>query len=700
MGHSQKTANRKARRRAAGPASRPDAHRASAVRRGTLWTSVRIPLAAFALCLLVAVSYSNSLGNGFVWDDHVQIVMNPAIQPGAPLAPLFTTDARRADRDPAHQTTFYRPLQVFAYRAVTEFFGDNASAFHGCGVAFAMAGALAAFWVFWLLTHRLMVAFAAASLFAVHPIHTEAVDWAAALPDLGCGLFILLAFAFFLKARSSEPSTAAQRRLFRCLALFAFGVALLWKETAAVFPVMAAAYCLLGGGSMRDRLRTALRETALFWLLLVPYLIVRTQVLGSIAKSPRTWNLTPGQFLLTAPDLALKYVAKLAFPFPLNAYYTFYPVRSLTDPRAIAAVLFALFAIAALVYFWRRSALPVFCALWVCLTLLPALDINALGRNAFAERYLYLPSVGFCLLISLAAAWLGARLPSRLRLPTAFVLLIIILGACIAEDIARNPDWKDDATLFTATLPRSSDAPFVHVMVAAAQSDEPSESAAAEQNYDQAVWLAERQVPPDRLDEVVAYQGLASLYSNTSRFDQALDALAHARSLAPDNPDLEGEEGIILARAGRGREALPLLEQAHREQPRNENVLLALGLIARDELHDPGRAVTFFSQALAIHTQDDEFSASLHNNLGAAYADQNNFFAAIEQFRRAVGIAPLDVEYRVNLASALAASGNYQEATAEAYQARNIAPTDPAVRELLQNLASVPGSSAGAPAQR
>jgi protein O-mannosyl-transferase len=628
--------------------------------------------ATLALCAVFLIAYANSLSNGFVWDDHLQIVMNPAVQPEARIAPLFTTDARFPNFDPGNQTTVYRPLQMATYRGVIALFGASAAAFHLCSIVFALAGVVAAFWFFWLLTKRLPLAFAAAGLFAVYPVHAEAVDWIAALPDLGCGLFVLLAFAFYLVNR-------------KLLSFTAFAVALLWKETAVVFPALLAGYVLLQPTARR--LHNCGKASAPYWAILTVYLAIRTLVLGAIAHSPRTWGLNGLQFFLTAAHLLLSYWLKLAVPAGLNTYYVFHPIRSVTDPRALVAIVF-LGCLGGALSLLRRASLAVFAVVWVTLTLLPVLDLNALGRNVFTERYLYLPSAGFCLLLVLAADWLLARTPANLRRPVAAVTLFAFLAAFTVEIIARNPDWKDDATLFAATLPLALDSPFVHVVVASTQTDGPSQSNFAERHYLQAIDLAKEETLLDRVDAVNAYQGLASLYADRGQFDQALAELAEARALSPNNPDADGEEGIILAHAGRGKEAEPLLEAAHEKQPRNENILNALGIVARDDLRDLPRAAALFTQVLAVHTEADDFSASAHNNLGAVYGDQNNFAAAIEQFRQATAIAPGDPEFHMNLASSLAATGSFPEARAEARIALQLAPNDVAARDLFSRLES------------
>jgi Flp pilus assembly protein TadD len=642
---------------------------------------LRLVLAACALAALVLIGYYNSIANGFVWDDHQQIVMNPALRPTAPFSQIFSSDIRFSHQDPAVQNQTYRPLQMLTYRIIAASFGLNPAPFHLCNLLFAIGCVLAAFAVFWLLTRSTISAFAAASLFAVYPIHTEAVDWIAASPDLGCSLFFLIAFALFLAARRTDPPRQPTW-LIPVLSIAAYAISLLWKETAAVFPILIVVYVLV---VEKIRIPAALKASTAYWTVLALYFALRISVLRGLATGQRDWALTPFQFLLTTSHLMLSYWQKLAWPFQLNAYYLFSPIRSLSDPRAIATIVFVP-AVAGLIYLTRKAPLCAFAALWVCITLLPAMDVYALGRNAFAERYLYLPSVGFCLLLPLVATRLIHLAPAKFRKPAAVSLLLIAGSAFAVKTIQRNPDWKDDKTLFTQTLLRSPDAPFVRNMVATTQSDESPGSASAEQNFLQAISLAKQETPPDRLDLVAAYKGLASLYADRSDNRRALLMLASAREVAPADRETDSEEGLILARAGRWNEAEPLLDKTVAAQPENENVLSTLGLVAWQYHHDLNKAVEWFSKSLTAHPEQDGFSASVHNNLGGVYGEQGDYASSIAQYRLAVAISPQDPEYHTNLANALGAAKRYDEARLEAEAALRIAPNDPEARAVLENL--------------
>ena len=649
-------------------------------------------------CLLVVLSILpcvNSLQNGFVWDDHQQIVMNPDLRPGADWSHLFSAGVwGYLHRGSAASHIYYRPLQMVTYRTAIETAGVSPLAFHLVSLMFAAASVLLAFGFFWKATRHIGIAFAAAALFAVHPIRSEAVDWVSALPDIGCTLFLLASFVFFLfiygeSSAESRTGTPASRRSPLWIASVAcFATALLWKETAAVFPLLVAAYVLLVSrpGETNKRVKAAALLSLPFWIVLAVYLLLRFRLLGVIAASQRNWQLTPLQLALTIPYLLMKYWRKLLVPTPLNAYHVFTPIGSLFETRALAGILFLVVACVCTVYAARRKPLIAFSAAWVFLTLLPVLDIYAVGRNVFAERYLYLPSVGFCLLVTLLAVEGLERIPKSFRKPISISAMALVALSCSWVTMIRNRDWKDDATLFARTLETSPNAPFAHVMVAAAESEHPSSSASAEEHYWKAANYAASEAPPDRLQMAIAYKGLASIYGDRADISRALEMLGRAREAAPDDPEVDGEQGLILTRAGRRDEAATYLQKAIATSPDDANVLNALGIYAQRRSRRLDQAAGYFQRALEVHPDRDGFRASVHNNLGTVFGEQGQYPDAVEQFKSAITIAPDDLEYRTNLATALAARRRYEEARAELRAVLAIDPNYEAARAVLVQL--------------
>jgi protein O-mannosyl-transferase len=650
--------------------------------------------AVVILCALVMIAYSTSLNNGFVWDDNQQIVMNPDLQAGTRWTRLFSSDVWSYKHpDQPARTNYYRPLQMIAYRLLSNLVEFDPRYFHILSIAFALAATLAAFTVYLQLTARLAIAFVAAAVFAVYPVHSEAVDWISALPEIGCATFVLIAFRLFLSlpARQSDasvyPNSRSRRLVLWSFSLLMFASALLWKETAMVLPIIIVAHALCAeSGNLGPRLRSAATQSAPFWCLLGVYLGLRLRILGFVATRQRIWELTPVQVTLTAMHLMMLYWWKLLVPVHLNAYYVFSPVRSILGTQAISGICFAVLSSVAIWYAMRHAPMTAFAALWVFITLLPVMNIYALGRNVFAERYLYLPSFGFSLLATLIAGMAVRRLPERLQKPVSALLLVVVLAWFFSETFGRNPDWHDDATLFRKTLALSPNAPFVHFMVASTESEDPAAAQTAEVDYRRAIELAEDENPPDFIDLSRAYEGLSLLYADRGDYTRALEVVHRWRSVVPSQPEVDSGEGFILLRSGKWREAEPLLDRALAARPQDENVLNALGLLAWEYKRNLGEAAELFNRALATHSANDSFQASLHNNLGSVYGDLGQFPSAIEQFQSAVAISPDDPEYHTNLATALAAIERYRDAAAEATSALRIQPDYAPARTLLEQL--------------
>ena len=126
-------------------------------------------------------------------------------------------------------------------RAVIAVSGVSSFALHLMSVGFAVVSVLLTFALLRQLSDSTGVAFAAAALFAVHPVRTEAVDWISALPDIGCTVFVLAAFLLFLLVYRTATPSSWGKCLAWSLSLACFACALLWKETAGVSPLLIAA---------------------------------------------------------------------------------------------------------------------------------------------------------------------------------------------------------------------------------------------------------------------------------------------------------------------------------------------------------------------------------------------------------------------------------------------------------------------------
>ncbi|HET9785384.1 MAG TPA: tetratricopeptide repeat protein [Terriglobales bacterium] len=645
--------------------------------------------------MLALAAYGNALANGFVWDDTQQILQNSNLRPGSSWWHLFTSNvwAFAHNFGPTTSNDF-RPLQMAGYRLIGSWSGFSPAAFHWASLVFHIAATLLVYAVVLQLIRvvaprRQAWAWAAATaaLFAVHPVHTEAVDWASALPDLGCTVFYLLAFLLFLLAIAPNyyPRRSYLLWIASCVSFF---LALLWKEMALTLPLVIGFYSLLLGEAKAPwaRLRRAVGHSIPSLGVLAAYVPWRFRALGYFSMPVREWVLSPIQYALTDLDLVGKYWWKLAVPLRLNAYYLFDPVRSLAEPRVWAAIAFLVLATIGIVWGWRRQPLMVFAAGWVFLCLIPVLNLRALGRNVFAERYLYLPSAGFCLLV----VWLAnaglARVPSAWRRRAGAGLLSATALVCMVQAQRRNPVWHDQLAFFTRTVAQAPNSPDMENGLAAVLRFDQHDFSEAVLHYQRAAALAAAARPPERDQIAIADQGLALIAGESGDLQRALSLLDQAQAADPGSADVISARGGVLLEAGRWQQAEGIFHTALQVNPNDANAWNGLGYIAWHVRHADAEAAQDFQQALASHPLSSELTASLHEGLGAVECEMGRCPQGIAEFQSALAFSPNNPEILTNLALAYKTSGYLVQARATLQQVLALDPTFAPAREALAGL--------------
>ena len=400
---------------------------------------------AAALAGLAFAVYANTLGNGFIGDDKIQLLKNPLLGDLGNIPRLLSSSVWSILGVPGN---YYRPLPFILYMLIAQCAGFSAPAFHLFMIALHAANTV----LLYLLLRRMAQAWTAliaAALFAVHPIHTETVDWIAALPDLALTSLALAGILWFARQNAAPRGGAIAGH--SCIYL----LALLTKETGAMLLPLYAGYQFLYLRHRGKELRGNGGFYAGLAAALAVYLAMRVHALGGLAPGQQTFfHLSPGAFALSAMVIAAKYLGALLWPANLNYFHVFHPTGTLTAGFFVSAIVLAAVAAA---FFLARSALIRFGIFWIAVTLAPALNLTGVGQNVFAERYLYLPSAAFCWVA--ACAW--NRLFERRR-PPAWIAAAAVLLACSLATIARSRDWRDDFTLLSRTLRQSPTSGWLH----------------------------------------------------------------------------------------------------------------------------------------------------------------------------------------------------------------------------------------------
>jgi len=650
---------------------------------------------AFALLIILgALAYSNSLSNQFVHDDNYQIVRNPYLHSDESLARLLFSDVwgyQTPGR--AGTSNYYRPLQMLAYRWIAQISGLNPSAFHWVNLVLHLMASATAYLMFWYLTRNSGVSLSGVVLFVLHPIHTEAVDWIASLPELGCGLFYFLSFWLFLKSQTvSAPQAKPVRKkkqaakpppdgtsggfFWRAGSLFSFAVSLLFKEMALTVPILVGAYAFTfepGTPSWKDRIRAAVQRSWPYLVVAAGYLLLRYQVLGFISKSQQTWSLSPWAQVLSILHLAMQYWYKLLVPMNLNAFYTFHPVYGLGDGRAWVAVVCVGTLVGSIWYGFRRVPLASFAAAWVFLTLLPVMNIRGVGINVFTERYLYIPSWGFCLLVAWLASQGLSRIPRTQRTYWAGAALAGISLLYGIQTYRRNRDWKNDFVFYTRAAEASPNSSSMQNSLAHILRAEKADLDGAEWHALRALKLSETEVPRDPRLEASAYLNLANIYIQRKQFSKALKMAQKGLAADRSQPNLHTVHGVALMQLGKTDQAQQVFLEVHQLLPNDELVLHYLGVIALQR-REFEKAVSYFQKALKILPS----YADAHNNLAATYVEMGRLNEALPHLEQAARLNARDPMAHTNLGAVLAGLGRIPEARSHLQQALSLAPNFPA----------------------
>jgi len=408
--------------------------------------------AACSVAALAFLAYANSLSNGFVYDDTWIIVKNAAVRDLSDLRAIFASSYW------PEKNNLYRPLVIFSYALNYAIAGLSPFHYHLVNVLLHAGNSALVYLLSMALFKKRGVAIAGAAIFALHPIHTEAVAYIVGRAELVAAAFLFLSWTWYL--RWSDASAGGRGR-WLAASIVAFGLALFSKEHAVVLPGLLVLTDLFRASERGLPLGSALREklrAAYVWYLLplIGYVAVRFSVLGSLRSREVSWIANPlantdaWSRSLTAIKVLGKYLWLLLVPVHLSPDYSYNQIAvssSVLEPSVLLALLALLAMLALLIWNWRqRPPISVAVAIFP-ISILPVSNLLFPIGTIMAERVLYLPSFSFCLLLGVLFAELASRPRWNLVAVGAFALLLVGYGT---RTVVRNRDWRSDAEMLRA----------------------------------------------------------------------------------------------------------------------------------------------------------------------------------------------------------------------------------------------------------
>jgi len=590
---------------------------------------LRVWLRALLLIGVTFLAYLPTLKAGFIWDDDTFLTQNPLMKAGDGLYRFWLTT-----QAPDYFPVTYTPLWL-----EWRLWGMHAGGYHAVNLALHIAGAL----LLWAVLRRLRIpaAYAAAFIFAVHPVNVESVAWITQRKNLMALIFYLLTIWFFLRCLSGKgrravpprPEAAEWRFYFGsayALSLLCFTLAMLSKGSVAMLPVI-----LLGIIAWHRRLQ--LKDFALMLpFFFVSGILVITDIWFQKHGATEVFrNAGFLERLLGAGGVVWFYLTKALLPINLLFIYPQWHVR-VDDPRWWTPLLAA---VALTVILWRYRAEftrpALFAWGYFCLALVPVLgftDVQFMQYSLVADHYEQLALIGAVAFVCSASSLLLPPFYFR-RIVASLVVFILAVLTWRQCGIYRNAE-----TLYRATLDRNPD-----------------------------TWLAQ--------------SNLGSILYRSGRVQESIAHYEAALRLKPDLFEAQNDLGLALTATGRLPEALEHFAQAIQLHPDNAAVFYNAGTALAGMGRLP-EAVGCYERAIQLKPQ----FAEAHQDLGAALTQLGRLTEAVQQFEEAIRLRPGYFEAHANLGTVLAQLGRTAEARIEFEAALKIQPDNDQVRASLARL--------------
>jgi len=435
---------------------------------------INIPLLRLVLVLAVIVMYGQSVNFDFTLDDDVFYVKHASVQEGLSALPDFFNRGSMNKFDGSTGLQPYRPATLFCFAVEKSLFNNSAPAAHLLNLLIYIL----IIQLLFLLLRRVfpglhpLIIMIIVLFFATHPVHTEVVSSVKSLDELLAALFCFLAWLRFCP---NEGASSINTRSVLLGSLFFF-FALLSKESAIAFLIIIplASFMLF-----KKNIKSSLLQLIPLGLVAGLFILMRYMAIG---REPNSSVLSMlDNVLVSAQDLSHKTasIAKVLFynirllfiPWPLSYDYSYnqIPIVGWGSPLSwLGFIIYASLFVFAVLSFNKKRTLS-FCVLFFFITSAPTTNIFFLNGAVVGERFLFIPSLGYCIAIILlliyifkvdAATLVGKNKGWFIGLMSVWVLLFTGMS------IARCADWKSNLSLFEDGVKKAPNSSRVYYNVA------------------------------------------------------------------------------------------------------------------------------------------------------------------------------------------------------------------------------------------
>jgi len=554
-------------------------------------------LAALALFI-----YAPTLSNEFLSiDDGLLIYENPAVQ----IMSMQTIGHIFSSYDPE----LYIPLTLLSYQLEHALFEFQPYYYHATNMLLHIGNSLLLFAIVTMLAKKRSIGFLCAALFAVHPIHVEAVAWAAARKDLLSTLFFLSSLYFYLQFKETRYVKD------RTKSIGSFVLALLSKATVVVLPVVLLLVDWKEGGSVTMR---NIKQKMPYFVLSILFGVI---ALGG--KSQYASVLSVFDRILLFCKSSVFALQKIFVPVDLTMVYQQATPVSITAQEFWLPVLIIIALTAVCIRSYKQKKSIAFGLGFFFLAFAPIIATFAKEHYIyfFSDRYAYIPSMGIFFIVATLIVTYGSKQSKVIQNGIHGLLTIIILTLAVLSS-QQAQTWKNDQSVFEQVIKVYPDNAVGHHNLGIVLMEQ-GLTIEAEELFMQAVQL-DTSYP-------YAYANLADIAVEKGDMAQELSFLQFAVDRADQRPILSMEDLALYYYLGQA------LEQ-------------------RGSITD---AIVQYEKAAekAPHVAQAQYNA------GVMYNKYDRKDEALEAFRRTVELAPKDLPAQYQLAAVAAGKGNVQEAT-------------------------------------
>lgn len=653
------------------------------------------------LVAVCAIVYYNCVNNDFVFDDDSVILSDNTLKDISNIPKYFT------GHEGFHKVIgrYYRPTVSTTYNIDYAIWNLRPAGFHITNILIHIINVLLCFKLLCLmfsgedkknLITNYYAPFIGALIFAVQPIHTEAVAWVSGRTDSLSFTFFAAAFIYYLKYENDE---SVKSLILLCIFYFA---ALLSKEMAITLPAIIILYDII----VKKRNISYFKENYIRYLFLISvsvlYLVIRWLTLKDIPDR-ETYNYFYSKdfwtVLLTMLQTIPVYLKLSLIPIGMLYHYTGYMpyVSSVTEPKVLLSIFIIIGLLILAAGLRKKIPMISFAILFFFVTLTPVMNIIP-TMNFMADRFLYVPSLAVSIIVS-SLFLLYYRDKYREALIVTLALIIVAYGYMTVK---RNAEWKDNNTLFLTAEGKPGVTLYVNIGNIYANNREIDIAA---EYYKKALEL--------KTESVLANVNLGKVYMIKDIYDSAYYYLNRAYEFDTLSPEPMFALAQLYARMKKIPEAVYYLEKIQKETPNymNSSVMLEQfkSQLKEQDVTFPQGSLQDMTKIAEIEKQAFQFyqekkyqeavknlldlvqmnppgAAGYYNNTGMCFLEQGNLDEAEKYFKLA---SESDSKFSVvynNLGTVYEKKGDKVKAREFYQKALEIDPNNQDAKHNLNNL--------------